>query len=231
MSTGSQDSEPSRLSYKDLVEDLTYRYPILQYLNFFLHRPSHPYPVRVAVLEFHPEFVTRFSFEGPTGYNDLYRYLSATSTVPQHRLFLVEDLDPTFIELLGSYLNVDGTVFASQIRDAHFTKGSGNGHVPKLPSFHDPSHSFTLRYYEARYFKFRALSRFGSELVTSANVRRQLQFGISSLHLGRQNGPDASVLPTGHVGTVRRNTSFWSRKEIDGSWNGKIHFLRQNSHC
>jgi hypothetical protein len=46
----------------------------------------------------------------------------------------VEDLDPHFIELLGGCLNVDGTVFASQIRDSHFSGGPWKGHTPRLPS-------------------------------------------------------------------------------------------------
>jgi hypothetical protein len=133
----------------------------------------------------------------------------------QHRLFLVEDLDTEYVEILGSYLNVDGTVFASQIRDAHYS-GGANGHVPRLPSFHNPHHSFTLRYYESRYFNIQSLSDYGTDLVTAANVRRQITFKIGSYHFGKPGEPK------GHVGQIRRNTSFWSRKEEDGSWNGTI---------
>ena len=210
------ETEPERLSYLDLVRDLSDRYPILQYLNYFVPRP-HPYRVRVAVLEFHPEAVKRTPFQGPNAYEELQEFLSSSShDTLHHRLYLVEDLDPAFIELLGAYLNVDGMVFASQIRDAHYSGGAGNGHVPKLPSFHNPNQSFTLRYYESQYFKIRSLSKYGSGLVTTGNVRRQIMFGVGSYSVGSDEDDELK----GHVGQVRRNTSFWSRKESNGFWNG-----------
>ena len=139
MSTRSRETEPKRLRYLALVSDLTDRYPILQYLNFSIRKP-HPYHVRAAVLEFHPEGVTRIPFGGPDGKEELQRYLASSSRDKHHhRRYLIEDLDPVYIELLGSYLNVDGTGFASQIRDTHYSAREGNGHVPKLPSFQDPN--------------------------------------------------------------------------------------------
>lgn len=216
MSRKSQDSEPTQPSYLDLVHNLTGRYPILQYLNWFV-KEAPAYPVRVAVLEFHPKTVKQIPFEGPDAYRDLEQYLISSSRDPhQPRLYLVEDLHPAFIELLGSYLNVDGTVFATHIRDAHYTGGPYNGHVRNLPSFQDPNQSFTLRYYESRYFKIRSLSKYGTDLVTASNVKRQFTFGVGTYYFGNDEGEGLK----GHVGQVRRQTSFWSRKESNGSWNG-----------
>jgi hypothetical protein len=208
----SEETTPKKSTYMDLVRALTPRYPSLQYLNFFIEKPS-LYPVRVAVLEFQPENVTRIDFDG---IQTLQHYLESSShDSPQHRLYLIEDLDPSYINLLGSYLNVDGTVFASQIRDSHFTGTPFNGHVPKLPSLQDPNDSFTLRYYESRYFHDPSIQEFSSSIMTCANVvRRQITFGMASYSIGRREELK------GYVGQVRRNTSFWSRMEKDGGWNG-----------
>jgi hypothetical protein len=134
---------------------------------------------------------------------------------------LIEDLDPSFIELLGTYLNVDGIVFASQIRDTHFSGGWEYGHQPKLPSFQDPEKSFTLRYYEARYFDDPSIPEFSALVRTTGNLSRQIAFGR-----GRRSKFDGHVglirerNYNGHVGLIRRNISFWSRVESDGSWTG-----------
>ena len=202
-------------TYLETVSALTSRYPILQHLNFFVQEKSgQPLNrIRVAVLEFRVDAVFRIDFGGKDGvdaYNELRLYLASTPGSPcQHRLYLLEDLHPAFIELLGEFLNVDGTVFASQIRDKHYSGGPFNGHAPKLPSFQDPASSFTLRYYEARYFDHPDMPAFSSSVETVGNVRRQITFG-------RRPWRDVR----GHVGHIRRNTSFWSQKHTSGAWNG-----------
>lgn len=54
---------PQKTPYLQLVNDLTYRYPVLNYLNFFVQKKSQTrtplYPVRCAVLEFHTDAVHR----------------------------------------------------------------------------------------------------------------------------------------------------------------------------
>ena len=223
-----QQQQQQRQTYQDLVYSLTGRYPILQYLNWFFASP-HPYPVRAAVLEFHPEALKEVLFDGPQAYENLRDYLASSSDTSRHRLYLLEDLNPAFIELLGSYLNVDGTVFAGQIRDAHYTGSPYNGHVPKLPSFQDSHQSFTLKYYESRYFKIRSLSKYGTDLVTASNVQRQFTWGVGTYYFGNDEGDGVK----GHVGQVRRQTSFWSRKESNGSWNGKLldSYISEYSNC
>lgn len=203
-------------SYLDLVKALIWRYPTLRYLNFFIKKPA-IYPVRVSVLEFGSGQVTRVDFDGNEGYEKLQKYLASSSDDgPRKRLYLVEDLSPQFIELLGSYLHIDGTVFASQIRDSHYSGKPWNGHAPKLPSFQDPEKSFTLRYYESRYFDDPAMPEFSSSVATTGNIRRAVTFGKRANNIARNEDPE------GHVGHIRRNTSFWASVDKDGNWNGEF---------
>jgi hypothetical protein len=204
MSRRSREAEPKGSTYLNLVRDLTGRYPILHYLNVFISAP-YPSPVgatiRAAVLEFHPQTVKKIPFEGPNAYQELQAYLALSSRdTPQNRLYLIEDLDPAFIELLGSYLNVDGIVFASQIRDTHYSGSVWNGQVPNLPSFQDPNQSFTLRYYESRCFKIQDLWKYGLNLYTAARVRRQFKWEIRSSSFDNDDGLKW------HVGQIRWNT-------------------------
>lgn len=167
----------------------------------------------------------KIDFDGKdreSGYENLRAYLSSSSSSDcRHRVYLLEDLDASFIELLGANLNVDGTVFASQIRDTHFSGGWAHGHQPKLPSFQDPQKSFTLRYYEARYFDDPGMPDFSASVRTTGNLSRLVLLGR-----GQRSKFEGSMKfirernYAGHVGLIRRNTSFWSQFETDGSWNG-----------
>lgn len=75
-------------------------------------------PGRCAVLEFSPESVHLVDiFESPDSLN---HYLSA-NPVENHgsknrrRLFILEDLEPKFVDRLGEHLDVDPLVFSSQM--------------------------------------------------------------------------------------------------------------------
>jgi hypothetical protein len=181
----SRDHSPSKSPYLQLCSDLTYRYPILTHLITFIKRKSTVplYPVRATVLEFHASSVFPEKFEGSSGielYEKLRHYLSSQKTY-QHRLFLVEDLDPHFIELLGACLNVNGTVFASQIRDGHFSGGPWKGHTPSLPSECDRDGGWTVRYYEARLLDDPDLAGFSSSMQTVGNIQGQVALGKASV--------------------------------------------------
>lgn len=223
-----QEPTPEKSTYLGLVQSLAHRFPNLVHLTSFVERQLRQpvYPVHAAVLEFRDDEVRKINFDdkdGESGYEKLQAYLSSSSSDCQHRLYLLEDLDASFIELLGAYLNIDGTVFASQIRDTHFSGEWEHGHQPKLPSFHDPNKSFTLRYYEARYFGDYHMHELSSSVRTVGNIPRHVTFGKGK-----------SRYYTGQVGLIRRNTSFWSRVESDGSWNGSYfhcHLLYQISDC
>ncbi|KAH7411532.1 hypothetical protein BKA64DRAFT_383004 [Cadophora sp. MPI-SDFR-AT-0126] len=215
-----RDHLPQKQTYLQLCTALTHRYPVLNYLNAFVSKKSQPgplYPVRTAVLEFYAHSVVRIDFDssdGVSAYSKLSAYLTSLHQC-KNRLFLLEDLSPEFIELLGGYLNIDGTVFAHQIRDAHYSGGPWNGHPPQLPSeIGSPQGGFTLRYYEPRYLDDPDLPAFSSAVQTLGNVARPVTFGKPTWNEQKNQ--------EGHVGHVRHNTSFWSTEDGEGGWNGIV---------
>lgn len=215
------DPQQRSSSYFGLIDQLRHRHPSLFYLKNWAtrQRGSSAYPVRAAVLEFQVDKVFRIDFDGKGARNSsrqLADYLADISPDKcKYRLYLLEDLDVPHIEVLGAYLNIDGTVLASQIRDTHWEGGWEIGNTPQLPSFRDPNKSFTLKYYEPRYFLNPNMPEFSSSLRTMSNIPRQITFGA-------RRGP-------GSLGMIRRNTSFWSRKEDDGSWNGIVSSSQSNN--
>ena len=116
-----RDPSTTKPPYQKLIHDLIPRYPVLQFLDdFFNVEPT--YRIGAAVLEFKENHVDRVDFyddNGNSGCNKLCSYLR-TQQRGQHRLYILEDLHPEFIELLGGHLNVDGTVFAHQILTDHW---------------------------------------------------------------------------------------------------------------
>lgn len=106
--------------YQRLVGDLSYRYPVLNYLNEFFNKQP-VYLAQVSVLEFEEDRVIRINFNHGDGasHEKLRQYLDSPPRC-QHRLFLLEDLDPDIIEVLGASLNIDGTILAHQIRATHW---------------------------------------------------------------------------------------------------------------
>ena len=150
-------------------------------------------------------------------FDSLRHYLSNTQRSScTHRLYLLEDLHPRFIEILGSALNIDGTIFASQIRDSHYSDGYANGQVVDLPSFQG-GEGWSLKYYETRYFHDETISDYTANLYTADNVKRQITFPRRS---PPQKVGKAKVKMTGHLGYVRRKSSFWGRDDGHGGWNG-----------
>ncbi|CAN9451148.1 unnamed protein product [Alternaria alternata] len=65
------------------------------------------------------------------------------------RLFILEDMEPDYVDALGHHLGVDPLVFSEQMNTWNFTDSWSIPHRG-LPSMSIPEQSFTLRYYELR---------------------------------------------------------------------------------
>ncbi|KAJ9611254.1 hypothetical protein H2200_004437 [Cladophialophora chaetospira] len=152
-------------SYLDKVKSLQEAYPALIQLvdkiaQFDDHQSrtvkstySNEYdvsPGRCAVLEFKAGGVHH---EDLPLASDLRHYFKTHETSVLNadacRLFILEDLEAEFIELLGDKLGVDPLVFAEQTNAWYFTDIVSVGHR-QLPSLIKPQKSFTLRYHEIR---------------------------------------------------------------------------------
>jgi hypothetical protein len=84
-----------------------------------------------------------------------------------------------------------------------------------------------LRYYEARYFEDPGMLDFSASVRTTGNLSRRILLGREQRskfegHVGLIRERNYN----GHVGLIRRNAPFWSRVEIDCSWNGLYSSLR-----
>jgi hypothetical protein len=190
--------------YADLVSRLQNRYPNLHYLEKFLRNKNLQYPVRAAVLEFREGTVNQIDFKC---ISELHDYLnSVPDSNCSHRLYMLEDLCPQYIEILGSYLNVDADLFASQLRDVRYSTSSEYGCMRSLPSIQCNSSSFTLKYYEVRHCGSQTTRR---TMKTAANVRRE----IASMKKKNDKRDDIALF-------FRRNASFWTRLQAEGAWDG-----------
>ncbi|KAJ5126363.1 hypothetical protein N7448_005668 [Penicillium atrosanguineum] len=154
---------------------------------------------------------------------DLCDYLDRINaeTPCYNRLFLLEDLNESSLELLGSALHIDPVVLADQLFAYHFSQ---NDMVPHrtLPSLTDASKSFTLRYYELRETDDR---------LAENQTRRRRTFARASCQIERWR--DLATRRVGlrdtHVDIIRHNVSFWcgeglpgEDKPTPGAWNAAI---------
>jgi hypothetical protein len=179
-------------------------------------------PGRVGVLEFMPERQPEFVDLSKPG--DLRDYLDGVyPRAPCHnRLFLLEDLDETNLEILGAALLIDPVVLADHLFSYHFSQ---NNTVPHrtLPSLTDPTRSFTLRYYELRETDDRQAERQTHNRRTFSRVSRQID-RWRDLPLRRKGQRET------YVDVVRHNVSFWCDESPDqkdrgtspNPWNGKF---------
>src|SRR5207247_2389831 len=67
----------------------------------------------------------------------------------RRRLFILEDMEPDYVDTLGAHLGVDPLVFSEQMNTWNFTDSRSIPHRG-LPSVSQPNQSFTLRYHEIR---------------------------------------------------------------------------------
>ena len=222
------------VSYLDKVKSLQDAYPALiqlvdkiaefddQEIRMVKSTYSNEYevsPGRCAVLEFNGSSVHHE--ELPLA-SDLRRYFrnheSGILNADACRLFILEDLEPDFVELLGDNLGVDPLVFAEQTNAWYFTDIQSVGHR-QLPSLIKPQKSFTLRYHEIR------RPQSGHEDDLSA-MSKQTTFAINRRLYEPWVVVESPSMPsTDSVAVVRRCASFWtSQKEnaLPGTgWNGE----------
>lgn len=164
---------------------------------------------------------------------DLRDYLDRINaeTPCYNRLFLLEDLNESSLELLGSALHIDPVVLADQLFTYHFSQ---NDTVPRrtLPSLTDASKSFTLRYYELRETDDRLAENQTRRRRTYAHASRQIERwrDLATRRVGLRDT---------HVDIVRHNVSFWcgeglpgEDKPTPGAWNGmSMQYSSQTSPC
>lgn len=132
------------------------------------------------------------------------------------RLFVVEDLSTSVIELLGGMFNLDPNFFRSHISDyTWFNLRDPWYEHPTLPSRASASPFFTLRHIRPHYFRDTASAERARRRVGGYNVLRRIDFDKSHSWADR---------PGSCVGSVRSSTSCYirPREEADQGWLGRL---------
>jgi hypothetical protein len=176
-------------------------------------------PVRCAVLEFDNGCVHHQKF-GTV--NDLQLHFESIKNQPIKttacRLYILEDLEPEFVETLGENLGIDPHVFAEQMNTWNCTDVESVGHRA-LPSLMQPKKAFTLRYYEFR--------KLGPKRTDESSIFcNQMTFAVNRRYYEPWLTIDCPSMPNeGPVAFVRRCASFWTSQSKTGPpgevWNGK----------
>ncbi|EXJ94103.1 hypothetical protein A1O1_02496 [Capronia coronata CBS 617.96] len=174
-------------------------------------------PGRCAVLEFTDDGVKHEEFNTADGLRLHLETIKAQPTKNSAcRLYVLEDLEPGFVETLGEHVGVDPHVFAEQMNTWNFTDVKSVGHRA-LPSMMQPGKAFTLRYYE-----FRGLDQSTKDDISS--LGNQMSFAVNRRWYEPWMTIDGPSLPNDDpLAFLRRCASFWtsqsrSSKASDG-WN------------
>ena len=138
----------------------------------------------------------------------------------QRRLFILEDMEPDYVDTLGEHLGVDPLVFSEQMNTWNFADSSSIPHRG-LPSVSLPSQSFTLRYYEIRTLgKVPSIDALTFQMTFAINRRRYERWRDVDL-------PSSYNWTDNRHAFIRRCASFWTSQEQMNSegtsqgWDGR----------
>jgi hypothetical protein len=179
-------------------------------------------PGRCYCLQFEAEKVTAATghsqgFASPAELATYFiKHPAKSSREQKHRrLFILEDLDPGYIDVLGHELGVDPLVFSEQMNTWNFTDSTSVPHRG-LPSLCTPKQSFTLRYYEIRTLDdSKSVDALTLQMTFAANRRRYERWRDIDL-------PQSGIKDNRHA-FIRRCASFWTSQEPDHKdqgWDG-----------
>lgn len=157
-------------------------------------------------------------FEGPRALRNYLEQNPAKASRVNHqrRLFILEDMDPDYVDALGLHLGVDPLVFAEQMNTWNFTDSSS---VPNraLPSLSRPGKSFTLRYYEIRTLENpESVGRLTVQMTFAINRRKYEKWRDIDV-------PSGGGMQDRRHGFIRRCVSFWTSQSEQSKegWDGK----------
>jgi len=200
------------LPYIDTIERLSNGHPNLTFLSNELKdaRGTHDEERgRAAVLEFSQgQSPISIEFSGPNKVNRLEKYFQQQHECSCSRLYILEDIATKFVETLGSNLCIHPSFFATQLRTTLWENSQTASNPPILPSMTDGGLVFQVHYPELVKFGDRRF-RMYTDLYCCSNVYR----GISVLRLKGFYDD---------IGRIFRKLSFWSRRNLDGTWNGEL---------
>lgn len=197
--------------YRDAIAALISKYPILNFSEDFKS------PVNDSCVHQLRSRAALYNFGGtsarqvPDVFDDagkLQRALDSTGLAPaagsSKQLLILEDLDLTFVSVIGHEWQVDPRIFMR-----HKVNGLWNmdhqGTTPiAMPSSINPGRFFNIQYQEMRFFT----DELPSEILRTAGNYRN----IATTSIGRHRD---------QTGIVNFKASFWSRKTPLSGWQGR----------
>jgi hypothetical protein len=167
---------------------------------------------RSVLLELTPDRTwTRQTFKNPveikTHFKDRSDGNLDQSTGLHRRIYILEGLDPNYVEAYGSYFFMDPRFFVRQERNDLWNLEDMKSHshdTPSLTSLIDPERCLRIKYREVRQFGPRLKHWRTTCAVTGRHIAA----------IGFEGKLDS-------IGAVARKFSFWSKEGKDGSWDGK----------
>lgn len=164
-----------------------------------------------------PFHVERQDYESS---QELSSYLRTNDRCLRNRLILLEGVAKNFVEVLGSYFNMDPSFFANQKRPNSWELSQFNiERTPNLPSLNNPATSFLIRYPEMYYFPIIAdRTQLHDKYVKDLDGRRHVHISRRTREIDKDKDLKSGLFD--NVGVVGRAASYWSRKYEDGLWDG-----------
>jgi hypothetical protein len=182
------------------------------------HQAHQRVPGRCVCLNFEDDKVSILregGFESPAALRTYLENNPATESRAnkQRRLFILEDMEPDYVDALGHHLGVDPLVFSEQMNTWNFTD-SWSIPYRGLPSMSVPAQSFTLRYYELRtLYEAKSINKLSLQMSFAINRRRYERW--------RDIDVPSAGKPDRRHAFVRRCASFWTSQDpMDKGGNG-----------
>ena len=157
---------------------------------------------RVAVIEIRENGISQKKFDCPDDLDQYFQDPSPRSEPCKHRLYVLEGSAPAYIQVLGRRLRMDPFVFSEQL----IRGGTRKEQAATLPSQSALERSFSLQYAESRTFPDGHLNTLGA-----CCLYRDRKIWVTKINS-----------KIDEVAKVHRIASFWSRKESNGAFNGKL---------
>jgi hypothetical protein len=123
---------------------------------------------------------------------------SMVSITSMNRLYVLQGLNPEFVELFGNHFDIDPAIFLRHQRTALWEAPHRAGNTPYLASVENPTKSFMIEYCELRYFHEDPRK---PSLRNPADMR----------HINFSQMPHFSR-DIDRVGVMHRKASFWSNR-------------------
>lgn len=229
-------SEKGEGVYLRHVKSLSRQWPRLRYLGQFMEAGTVPKKsaalpalevierrarVKVALIDFtDPHNMKQETYTSGDALASGLKNSSSPSdgSTMRHRLFVVEDLSSTTIEVLGAGLDMDPTLFRGHLEDhTWFNIKDDWVEMPELESQSQGRDFVTLTYMKPRFFEDESVSKQARERAGEWNVLRRIDFEGQV-----KSGANAWWEDSPHeVGLLRSKVSIWSRQD-DNGWTGVV---------